>query len=329
MSRSVRIHEFGGPEVLKIEDVAAPEPGPGQVRLRVRAIGVNRTEVTLRTGRSAVKPQLPTRIGFEAAGEIDALGADVEVFAIGDRVAVIPAYGASVYGFYGELSLAPARSLVAVPPNTSWEEAAATWTAFATAWAGFIDIGRLSAGQAVLISAASSSVGLAAIQIARKLGAVPVALTRTSAKADQLRAQGAARVIATVEQDLVAEVRRITGDKGAQVIFDSVAGPDFGRCVEAAAPGGMLIVYGMQGGAEARFPVMPLLGRNLTIRGFGLTSVTGDDAKLEALRDFVTSGLASGDFKPSIAKVFRFDEIVEAHRYLEAGGQIGKIVVTV
>ncbi|MGH7103669.1 MAG: zinc-dependent alcohol dehydrogenase family protein [Acetobacteraceae bacterium] len=329
MPRSVRIHEFGGPEVLKIEDLTAPEPGPGQVRLRVRAIGLNRTEVTLRAGRSAVKPQLPTQIGFEAAGEIEALGPNVEGFAIGDRVAVIPAYGASAYGLYGEVSLAPARSLVAVPRNTSWEEAAATWTAFATGWAGLVDIGRLSAGQTVLISAASSSVGLAAIQIARKLGAVPVALTRTSAKADQLRAHGAADVVATGEQDLVAEAGRITDDKGAQVIFDSVAGPDFGRCVEAAAPGGMLIVYGTQGGVEARFPVMPLLGRNLTIHGFGLASITGDDAKLKMLKDFIGPMLASGEFKPSIAKVFRFDEVVEAHRYLEAGKQIGKIVVTV
>jgi NADPH:quinone reductase-like Zn-dependent oxidoreductase len=329
MSRSVRIHEFGGPEVLKIEHVTVPAPGPGQVRLRIRAIGLNRTEVTLRTGRSAVKPQLPTQIGFEAAGEIEALGPGVESFTIGDRVAVIPAYGPSAYGFYGEVSLAPVRSLVAVPPNVSWEEAAATWTAFATAWAGLVDIGHLSAGQTLLISAASSGVGLAAIQIARKLGATPVALTRTSAKADELRTRGAAHVIATGEQDLVAEVRRITNDKGAQVIFDSVAGPDFSRCVEAAAPSGLLVVYGMQGGAEARFPVMPLLGRNLTIRGFGLTSVTGDDGKLKALKDFVLPGLASGDFKPSIAKVFQFDDIVEAHRYLEAGKQIGKIVVTV
>ncbi|MGC8518576.1 MAG: zinc-dependent alcohol dehydrogenase family protein [Steroidobacteraceae bacterium] len=329
MSRSVRIHEFGGPEVLKIQDVTVPEPGAGEVRLRIRAFGLNRTEATLRSGRSAVKPPLPTQIGFEAAGEIEALGPEIEDFTIGDRVAVIPAYGAAVYGFYGEVSLAPARSLVAVPPTVAWEDAAATWAAFATAWAGLIDIGRLCAGQTVVISAASSSVGLAAIQIARKIGATPVALTRTAAKAEELRAHGAAHVIATAEQDLVAEVRRITDGKGASLIFDSVAGPDFGRCVEAAAPGSILIVFGMNGGAEARFPVMPLLGRNLTIRGLGLTSITTDGAKLKALKDFVVPGLAAGDFKPTIAKVFPFDEIVQAHRYLEAGRQIGKIVVRV
>jgi NADPH:quinone reductase-like Zn-dependent oxidoreductase len=329
MSRSVRIHEFGGPEVLKIEDVVIPDPGPGEVRLRIRAIGLNRTEVTLRMGRSAIKPRLPTQIGFEAAGTIEALGPGVEGFAVGDRVGVVPAYGANEYGFYGELSLAPVRSLVAIPPHTSWEDAASTWTAFAAAWAGLIDIARLSAGQAVLISAASSSVGLAAIQVARKLGAVPVALTRTSTKANLLRAHGAAHVIATQEQDLVEEVRRITDGKGAAVILDPVAGTDFGSKVEAAATGGILVVFGALGGAIASFPVMPLLGGNLTIRGFGLSAITKDDTKLSALKTFVTDGLASGDFKPSIAKVFRFDDIVAAHCYLEAGEQFGKIVVTV
>jgi NADPH:quinone reductase-like Zn-dependent oxidoreductase len=329
MSRSVRIHEFGGPDVLKIEDVVVPDPGPGLVRLRVRAIGLNRTEVTFRSGRSAVIPQLPTQIGFEAAGTIDALGPGVEGYSIGDRVAVVPSYGAGDYGFYGELTLAPARSLVGVPSVVRCEEAAATWTAFATAWACLVDIAQVSAGQVVLISAASSSVGLAAIQIARKLGAVPIALTRTSSKAGELRTRGAAHVVATQEQRLVAEIQRITSGKGADLIFDAVAGPDFAQRVEAAAPGSMLIVYGALGGAVASFPVMPLLGRGLTIRGFGLTTATRDDSKLSALKTFIFNGLASGEFKPSIAKIFRFDDIMEAHRYLEAGMQIGKVVVTV
>jgi NADPH:quinone reductase-like Zn-dependent oxidoreductase len=186
MSRGVRIHEFVGPEVLKIDEVTIADPGPGEVRIRVRAIGLNRTEVTFRTGRSPLKPALPSQIGFEAAGEIDALGPDVTGFARGDRVAVVPAYGTGDYGFYGEVTLAPARSLIRINDGVSWEEAAATWAAFATAWAGVIDIAHLSAGQVALISAASSSVGHAAIQTARKVGAVAVALTRTSAKARAL-----------------------------------------------------------------------------------------------------------------------------------------------
>jgi NADPH:quinone reductase-like Zn-dependent oxidoreductase len=329
VSLSVRIHQFGGPEVLKIEDVVVPNPGPHEVRLRVKAIGLNRTEVTFRTGASSVKPNLPTQIGWEAAGAIDAVGPDVKDFIAGDRVAVIPAYGAGDYGFYGELALAPARSLVRVPSHITWEEAAASWAAFATAWTGLIDVAALSAGQVVLVPAASSSVGLAAMQIARRVGAIPVALTRTSAKAAALRDKGAAHVVATQEQDLLAEVTRVTDGKGAEVVFDPVAGPGFARLVEAVATGGTLVVYGAFGGATATFPVMRLLGRRLSIRGFGLPSTTRDDAKLAVLKTFIGKGLAAGDFKPAIAKVFRFDEIADAHRYLEAGEQIGKIVVTV
>lgn len=276
-----------------------------------------------------MKPDLPSQIGFEAAGEIDALGPAVEGFSAGDPVAVIPAYSAWDYGFYGEFSLAPARSLVPVPRNMRWGEAAATWVAFATAWGGLIDIARLSAGEIALISAASSSVGLAAIQIARKVGATPIALTRASAKTSAIREQGAAHVIATQEQDVPAEVKRITGGRGAEVVFDPVAGPGFAQLVEATASGGRLVVYGALGGAIATFPVLPLLGRNLSIRGFGLTAATRDDSKLEALKTFIGNGIASGDLKPTIAKTFPFDEIVDAHRYLEGGEQIGKIVVTV
>src|ERR1700682_4139861 len=169
MTRSVRIHEFGGPEVLRVENVPVGEPGAGEVRLRIHAIGLNRTELTLRSGRLPAKPALPSPIGFEAAGVIDALGPHVSGFSVGDRVALVPAYNASQYGLYGEASLAPARSLVAIPDSISFVEAAATWVAFGTAWGGLVAVGALSAGQNVLVSAASSSVGLAAIQIANLL----------------------------------------------------------------------------------------------------------------------------------------------------------------
>jgi NADPH:quinone reductase-like Zn-dependent oxidoreductase len=182
MIRSVRIHEFGGPEVLRIEEIEVEEPGEGEVRMRIRGIGINRTEITLRSGRSPAKPPLPAKVGFEAAGEIEAIGAGVKGFAIGDRVALVPAYAASRYGLYGESSLAPARSLIKIPDAVNFEQAAATWAAFGTAWAGLVAVGRLAAGQTVLLPAASSSVGLAAIQIANRLGALPIALTRTSLK---------------------------------------------------------------------------------------------------------------------------------------------------
>ncbi len=328
MARSVRIHAFGGPEALAIEEIAHPEPGVGEVRLRIRAIGINRTEASFRAGRVAVRPTMPTHLGMEAAGEIEAVGPGVAGFAVGDRVSVIPAFGVNDYGLYGEVALAPARALAKMPEAQSWEEGAATWSAFGTAWLGLIDIAQLSAGRVVLITAASSSVGLAAIQVARMVGAVPIALTRTSAKAEALLAAGAAHVVATGETNVVASVMEHTHGKGAQVVFDAVAGPGFAQLALAAAPGAIALVYGVLDPNPAPLPILGLITRDLTIRGFAINLAVQDDARLEALKRFVDEGLASGALRPVIDKTFPFDEIAESHRYLEAGGQIGKIVVT-
>ncbi len=187
MSRSIRIHQFGDADVLQIETVSLSKPGAGEVRLRIHAIGLNRTEITLRSGRSPVKPPLPTGIGFEAAGVVEDIGESVHGFTVGDRVALLPAYSAAQYALYAEAANVPAAALVPIPPDQSFQEDAATWAAFGTAWAGLVAVGDLQRGESVLIPAASSSVGLAAIQIANHLGARPIALTRSATKTDALR----------------------------------------------------------------------------------------------------------------------------------------------
>jgi NADPH:quinone reductase-like Zn-dependent oxidoreductase len=329
MSRSVRIHQFGDADVLRIEEVEVGEPGPGEVRLRVHAIGLNRTEVTLRSGRSPIKPALPSLMGFEAAGVVEALGPDVTHVSIGDRVALAPAYGAAQYGLYGEVSLAPARSLAPIPDGVSFVEAAATWVAYGTAWGGLVSIGALAAGQTVMISAASSSVGVGAIQIANRLGARPIALTRTSAKASVLLDHGAAAVIATAEQDIVEEVKRLTGGVGANLVFDPVGGPQFATLAKTAAAGATLVLYGALDTQPTVVPPFDIFARDLTIRGLSLPALARDDAKLAALKSFVGAGLAEGALRPTIARTFNFDQIADAHRFIEAGDQVGKIVVTV
>ena len=329
MTRSVRIHEFGGPEVLRLEDVVVGEPGAGEVRLRIHAIGLNRTELTLRSGRLPVKPTLPSLIGFEAAGVIDALGPNVSGFSVGDRVALVPAYSSSQYGLYGEVSLAPARSLVAIPDSIGFAEAAATWAAFGTAWSGLVAVGALTAGHGVVISAASSSVGLAAIQIANLLGARPIALTRTSAKAQALLEQGAAAVVVADEQDVATEISRLTGGVGANLVFDAVGGPGFAVLAKSAAAGGMLVLYGALDSRPTMVPPFDVFARDLTIRGVALPAVARDDQKLATLNRFVSGGLARGALRPTIARTFAFDDISDAHRLMEMGEQIGKIVVTV
>jgi len=327
MPRTVRFHEFGGPDVLEIEEMTVPNPGTAATRLRIRAIGLNRSEVLTRSGRSASKPTLPAQLGLEAAGEIDAIGPGVEGFVIGDHVAIIP--GAMNRAYYSEVALTPARTLVKISRDQSWQEAAATWMAFATAWTGLIDIGRLSAGQMALITAASSSTGLAAIQVARKVGATPIALTRTSAKKSALLDAGAAHVNATEEQDIAKEVVKITAGTGAQLVFDAVGGPSFEKLADATAAGGILIVYGRFSTDVTPLPLAQTLWKDLTIRGFGLPATIARDDKLAAVKQFINEGLASGALNPIIAKTFEFEDIVAAHRYLESGAQFGKVVVTV
>ncbi len=328
MGRRIIFGEFGGPEVLRLIETPDDEPGSGEVRLRVRAIGLNRTELTLRSGRSPQKPTLPSRIGFEAAGEIDALGSGVEGFAIGDRVALIPTYGAARFGLYADTSLAPARSLVQLAPGVSFEDAAATWVAFGTAWSGIVSTGALRASQTVAITAASSSVGLAAIQIAKSIGAKTIAITRTSAKSEALLRTGADAVVITEQGGVDKELMGLTDGLGADVILDAVGGPILPQLMKGTREGGLLLLYGALATEPTTVSPFDIFGRNITISGFALTSVASDPAKFRRMRDFISEGLTEGSLKPAIARTFHLTEIVDAHRYLENGERFGKVIVT-
>src|SRR5438270_1785624 len=210
MARIVRFYEKGGPEVLKIEDVDVPPPGPGEISIAVEAAGLNRAEVVFRSGRYTEEAQFPARLGYEAAGIITSLGSEVRGFAIGDAVSVIPPLSITRWGAYGEVATFPAEVAVKHPASLSWTEAAAIWMQYVTAYGALIEIARLGKGDVVVITAASSSVGLAAIQIARMVGAVPVATTRTSAKKKALLDFGAAHVIVSDEEDLAARIADVT-----------------------------------------------------------------------------------------------------------------------
>jgi NADPH:quinone reductase-like Zn-dependent oxidoreductase len=329
MSRVVRFHKIGGPEVLKIEDIDVPPPKAGEVQIRAKALGLNRAEVMFRTGQYVTEPKFPALLGYEVAGTIEALGPGVDGFAIGDNVSVVPCFMLGEYGLHGELVNAPAYGVVKNPPNQSWEEAAATWMMFVTAYGALVDIANVQKGDVVLIRAASSSVGLAAIQIVNMRGGVSVALTRGGSKRDTLRAAGAQHVIATEEQDLVAEVTKITDGKGARIAFDPVGGPEVPKMLEALSYLGIFFQYGALDTSDVQAPVLALLGKDLTIRGYQLFEITKDPKRLEAAKRFIIEGLASGALKPVIAKTFKFDEIVDAYRFMESNTQVGKIVVTV
>src|SRR5581483_7758903 len=224
MSQVVRLHQNGGPEQLRIEELEVGAPGAGEVRLRMEAIGLNRSEAMFRLGGYGPKPAFPTLIGYEGVGVIEALGPGVTGFSVGERVCVMPTYPMGQYGTYAERAIMPVRSLVAPPPGLSPIEAASIWMQYFTALA-IIEVAHATVGDYVIIRAASSSVGIAAVQLANWAGAVPTAATRRNAKAEALQAQGARHVVATEESDYLAEIQRITGGKGARVVFDPVGGP--------------------------------------------------------------------------------------------------------
>ena len=329
MARVVRFHQHGGPEVLRIEHVEVPQPGRGEVQIRVKALGLNRAEALLRAGSYIEKPAFPSGLGLEAAGVVEAVGAGVTAFAPGDAVSIVPPQSMVRWPAYGELVTFPAALVVKHPPSLGWEAAAAVWMPYLTAYGALIDIAKLGPGDFVAVTAASSSVGLAAIQIANQVGATPIAITRTSAKAPALLAAGAAHVVATAEVDLAARLQEIAGPAGVRVVLDSIGGPIFEPLAAAMSRGGILIEYGGLSPEPTPFPLFAVLSKTLTLRGYLVHEITGNPTKLEAAKAFIFDGLASGAFRPVIARTFAFDEIVDAHRFLESNAQFGKIVVTV
>ncbi|MFC9425668.1 zinc-dependent alcohol dehydrogenase family protein [Streptomyces sp. NPDC056987] len=329
MSRTVRFHRTGGPEVLRLEEVPDPVPTGEEVLIRTRALGLNRAESMFRLGRYGIDPVLPSGLGYEAAGVVEALGPGVTGLHVGDAVSVVPSFTMTDYPVHGELVLAPAHAVVAHPGNLSFEEAASVWMQFITAYGGLVDLAAVRPGDTVLIPAASSSVGLAAIQIAHKAGARAIALTRTGAKRRRLLDAGADAVIATAEENVVTRVRELTGGEGARVIFDPVGGPALADLVEAAAHEAVIVVYGLLDREPVQLDVGTVLFKHLTIRGFELFEITTDARRRASAVAFVRDGLARGELTPVIDRTFPLDAIVDAHRYLEAGSQVGKIVVTV
>ncbi|PTQ12087.1 NADPH:quinone reductase [Sphingomonas oleivorans] len=329
MARMVRFHEFGGPEVLRIEEADVPGPGDGEVQIRVKALGLNRAEAMIRTDSYIERPTLPSGLGLEAAGIVETVGKGVQGFAPGDAVSVVPPLSMVRWPAYGEFATFPAELVVKHPPSLGWEAAAAVWMQYVTAYGALIDLAELRRGDFVVITAASSSVGLAAIQIANMVGAIPIAVTRTSGKKHALFECGAMHVIASAEEDLEARLKEIAGPEGVRIVFDPVGGPAFEPLTAAMSRGGILIEYGALSPEPTPFPLYAVLAKSLTLRGFLIHEIVGDPARLEAAKAFVLDGLTSGSLQPVIAKAFPFDQIVEAHRFLESNAQFGKIVVTV
>ena len=329
MARAVRFHQHGGPEVLRIETVDVAPPAKGEVQIRVRALGLNRAEALLRRGTYIETAKFPSGLGLEAAGLVAAIGEDVAGIMPGDAVSIVPPLSMVRWPAYAEIATFPADLVVKHPPELGFETAAAVWMQYLTAYGALVDIAGLGRGDVVAITAASSSVGLAAIQIANRMGAVPVALTRTSAKRRALLDAGADHVIVSEEEDIRSRLEAIAGANGVRTVFDAVGGPAFEPLTAAMSPGGMLIEYGGLSPEPTPFPLFNVLTKSLVLRGYLVHEIIRDTVRLARAKAFILDGLSDGALKPVIARTFRFEDIVEAHRFLESNTQFGKIVVTI
>ncbi len=329
MATIVRFHQLGGPDVLQIEDVPLQQPGKGEVRLRVQAAGLNRAEALYYRGQYLEQPKLPSRIGYEVAGVVEAVGEGVDSGWIGKSVATIPAYGMNQYGTLGKQAVVPAFALTEYPANLTPEQAAAAWMQYLTAYGAMVFYGKVAAGDFVSITAASSSVGLAAIQIVRDTSATAIAVTRTSAKKDELIALGAHHVIVSGEEDYAARIKEITGGKGTRLIFDPVAGPYVETLAAGAGQEGVLFIYGGLSMQPTPFPLMQSFRTGLSVRAYSVREITTMPERLATAKKYVFDRLADGRFVPEIAKTFGYKDTVEAYRYLESNQQVGKVVIRV
>jgi NADPH:quinone reductase-like Zn-dependent oxidoreductase len=328
-AKVVRFHTLGGPEVLKIQEEPIPEPGKGEVRLNVKAIGLNRAEVMFRKGQYLESPGLPSKLGYEAAGVVAAVGPDVDKNWLGKKASTVPAFLMTHYGVYGEVAIVPASALAVYPEGLTPEEGTSIWMQYLTAYGALIEHAQITKGDFVIITAASSSVGIAAIEMVKAEGAISIATTRTSKKKATLVEIGATHVIATQEEDFLARVKEITDGKGARVIFDPIAGKGIELLAQAAAVGGTIFEYGALAPEPTPFPLFTSLSKGLSVRGYTLREILSVPKLRAKAEQYVFDSVKAGEFKPRIDRVFPFAEIVEAHRYMESNQQIGKIVVTV
>ena len=290
---------------------------------------LNRAESMFMHGYYLEPAQLPAKLGFEASGIVSAVGPNVDHSWLNKPVSTIPSFSMNQYGVLGNEVIVPLHALAEYPARLTPIEATSIWMQYLTVYGALIEIGRVKKGGFVVITAASSSTGLAAIEIVKAEGAISIATTRSAAKQSELLALGADHVIVTDEEDLVARVNEITSGAGAQTIFDPIAGPLVDKLAEAAAPGATIFQYGWLSLAQTPFPLMSAMHKALTVRGYWLGEITFDAQRRAKAKAYVYERLQSGQFKPKIAKIFPFEDVVEAYRYMESTEQIGKIVLTI
>jgi NADPH2:quinone reductase len=325
--RALAIREPGGPEVLEMRKVKVREPERGEIRVRVRAAGVNRADLLQRRGLYPPPPGWPPEVpGLEYAGEVERVGEGVELWEVGDRV-----MGLVGGGGYAELVVVQEREALAIPPLLSFEEAAAVPEVFITAHDALFTQMHLELGERLLVHAVGSGVGTAALQLAKAAGVTVIGTSRSGWKLERATDYGLDVLINTSEHDFPELVRQATAGQGVHVLLDLVGGPYLAGNIDSLAEKGRMIVVGLTAGRTAEIDLGLILRKRLRIVGTSLR-LRPLEEKIEAVRAFerdVGSLLATGQVRPVLDRVFEFEEAVEAHRYMEADQNFGKLVIRV
>lgn len=326
--QAVEITSFGAPEVLRLGERPVPQPGAGEVLIRVAASGINRPDVLQRKGHYAPPPGVSDLPGLEVAGVVesgDAAAMAEAGFKVGDRVCALLAGGG-----YAQWCVAPVAQCLPVPQGFSDVEAASLPETFFTVWSNVFDRGRLQAGESLLVQGGTSGIGVTAVQLARAMGATVLATAGSDAKCAACLQLGAHHAINYQTQDFVAESQRITQGRGVDVVLDMVAGDYVAREVESLAEDGRLVIIAVQGGVKSDFNAGLVLRRRLTITGSTLRPrpVAFKGAIARALREQVWPLLEAGKVRPVIHSTFAAAEAAQAHALMESNQHIGKIVLT-
>ncbi|MDO9623075.1 MAG: zinc-dependent alcohol dehydrogenase family protein [Pseudomonas sp.] len=335
MSHMIRFHKFGAADVLRYEEVPTPTPGPGEVLVRVQAVGLSWNDVLWRQNLAAEQASLPAGMGSELAGTIEAVGEGIEDLDIGTQVASFPAGTANRYPTWGDVVLMPRSALTRYPEVLSPLQASVHYTALLFAYFALVDLSRLQPGQHVLITEASHCLAPQTVQLAKALGATVIASTSEAGNREFLRELGADKVVVTEEQDLVLEIERYTGGKGVEVILDQCAGQQMKLLGDVAAPRARLIMCGVNGGNDTAFPACAAFKKHMQLFRHCVLDFTGHpelgiEPNHEAVRralQHINQLTADHLLTPVIDKVFAFDDFIAAHRYMETCPNRGRVAL--
>ena len=338
MAKVVQFAQHGGAEVLQVVEQPTRPLRSGEVLIDVKAFGVQRADTLWRAGLYLEAPkQFPTGIGYDCVGLIQAVGEGVADWQIGDRVTNLPGFSLTEYTVYGDSAIVHQDFLVPLPNiELSWAEYAAIPIPYFTAYFPLFEAANLPQAEFIVVAAAASSVGIAAMQMAKEQGVTVIGTSRTHTKQDQILNLGADYFVATEEEDVVERIRAIVGDRGVDIVFDPIGGAMICKWYQVIKRRGHIFHYGLLDIADAVIPMMSALANAAKLDSYIIFEYTGNQvmglepnqAAIARATHYINSGFEEGKLTPVVAKSFPIEAVVEAHRYLESNQQVGKIVVT-